>query len=69
MNKMDFVETVVQILVVKCEKYSLENKNIKTLIHAGKKDVEKDLSYCRDQLKKEIIEKNDLKKALEDMKK
>jgi hypothetical protein len=39
------------------------------LIHAGKKDVEKDLSYCRDQLKKEIIEKNDLKKALEDMKK
>ena len=43
MAKVEVVGTIVELMVLKYEKYSLEYNNMQAMIKLGKKDVEREL--------------------------
>lgn len=62
--KADYLDALAQVVAVKCDKYQLEHANMSRLISVAKKEVESELRDCRNELQKEVREKEKLKKLL-----
>ena len=59
------METVVEIVFNRLDKYALENRNVQRLINAEKRGLEREVEALKKELKEEVKEKEHLKKVVQ----